>query len=391
MSRLELGADDAGKGLAMPTVRVPINGSTLRWARNLSHMTEEELGRAAGISANRIIEIEDGAEGPTYVQTRKMAKKLDRPAAFFLIPPPATADIPVTADFRGRGDEMPSLLAREIKRAEAHRRTLDDLEGIASPPPLPSQVSWQSIIENATAARHALGIEISTVPHTALGNPSFNYWRGLLERAGLVIFQTTGIGLDTYRGLSIHHETRPIILLNGADSAGGKIFTLFHEMAHLVNRTSGLCLLEERNTDEALCNAFAAEFLMPTSEIQRIASGPEPSDEVTRVAHHFRVSKLAAAIKLKSMNRLTEAELEIVRSESDAEWQRNRERLAESDGVPPQWSLRLRDLGQSYTSSVFRALENQRISMLDATYLLDAKVPTIEKMMRGFHRPGENR
>jgi len=374
----------------MPTVRVPINGSTLRWARNLAHMTEDELGRAAGISATRVTEFEEGSERPTYVQTRKIARKLDRPTAFFLAPPPAQADIPATADFRGRGDEIPSLLAREIKRSEAHRRTLDDLEGSAEPPPFRSPVSWQSLTLSAAEARHAFGLEISTVPRTALGNASFNYWRGLLEHAGYVIFQSTGIGLDTYRGLSIHHETRPIILINGADSAGGKIFTLIHELAHLANRTSGLCLLEERNTDESLCNAFAAEFLMPSSEVERIPSSADHFEDVTRVATHFRVSKLASAIKLKSMNRLTEDELEAVRSESNSEWQRNRERLAESDGVPPQWTLRLRDLGQSYTSIVFQAIESQRISMLDATYFLDAKVPTIERMMRGFQRSGES-
>ena len=129
---------------------------------------------------------------------------------------------------------------------------------------------------------------------------------------------------------------------------------------------------------------------MPSSEVERIPSSADHFEDVTKVATHFRVSKLASAIKLKSMNRLTEDELEAVRSESHTEWQRNRERLAESDGVPPQWTLRLRDLGQSYTSIVFQAIESQRISMLDATYFLDAKVPTIERMMRGFQRSGES-
>jgi Zn-dependent peptidase ImmA (M78 family)/transcriptional regulator with XRE-family HTH domain len=372
----------------MATVRVPINGATLRWARNLAHMTEEELGRAAGISASRIAEIEDGTDRPTYVQTRKLAKKLDRPTAFLLVNPPETADIPTTADFRGRGDDIPALLAREIKRSEAHRRTLHDLEGSVATPPELAPVTWRTVTRSAESARRALGIQPDSVPHVAPGNPSFNYWRALLEHAGFIIFQSTGIGLDTYRGLSVHHDTLPIILLNGADSAGGKIFTLFHELAHLANRTSGLCLLEERITDEALCNAFAAEFLMPSAEVENFVRDLHHNEEVTKVATRFRVSKLAAAIKLKSMNRLTEEEIEVARIESDAEWQLNRDRLSESDGVPPRWTLRLRDLGPTYTSSVFRAIESDRISILDATYLLDAKVPTIERMMHGFQRTG---
>jgi Zn-dependent peptidase ImmA (M78 family)/transcriptional regulator with XRE-family HTH domain len=372
----------------MATVRVPINGATLRWARNLAHITEEELGRAAGMSASRIAEIEDGSDSPTYVQTRKLAKKLDRPTAFLLVDPPATADIPTTADFRGGGDDITALLARELKRAEAHRRTLHDLEGSVATPPELAPVTRRTVTQSAEFARQALGINIDSVPNVAPGNPAFNYWRGLLEHAGFIIFQSTGIGLDVYRGLSIYHDTLPIILLNGADSAAGKIFTLFHELAHLANRTSGLCLLEERITDEALCNAFAAEFLMPTIRVETLVRDLHHDEEVAKVATHFRVSKLAAAVKLKSMNRLTEEELEGARTESDAEWQRNRDRLSESEGVPPRWTLRLRDLGPTYTASVFRAIESDRISILDATYLLDAKVPTIERMMHGFQRTG---
>ena len=43
----------------------------------------------------------------------------------------------------------------------------------------------------------------------------------------------------------------------------GRTFTLFHEVAHLINRTSGLCALREFVDEEAIANNFAANFLMP--------------------------------------------------------------------------------------------------------------------------------
>ncbi len=371
----------------MAAVRVHINGTTLRWARNLAKMSEDELGRVAGISAARITEFEGGLEKPTYVQTRKLAKKLDRPPAFLLAGPPEITDVPETVDFRGRNGAIPATLARELKRSEEHRRTLIDLEGEVAEPPLFHPVAWRTLEESAVVARRLLGIESGAVPPVAPGNPSLNYWRGLLEEAGLLVFQTTGIGLEAFRGLSVYHKSLPIILLNGADSAGGRIFTLFHELAHLANQTSGLCLLEEHVSDEALCNAFAAEFLMPSFEVEEVVRGATREDAVAQVARHFRVSKLAAAIKLTRLGRLTETELDLIRAESDLDWERNRVRLREASGVPPRWMLRLRDLGPTYVSSVFRALESDRISILDATYLLNAKVPTIEKMLVGFHHP----
>lgn len=66
----------------MASVHVPINGATLRWARLAGCLGEAELGRAANVSAERILAFEDEAEQPTYPQMRHLAKKLDRPLAF---------------------------------------------------------------------------------------------------------------------------------------------------------------------------------------------------------------------------------------------------------------------------------------------------------------------
>jgi Zn-dependent peptidase ImmA (M78 family) len=222
-----------------------------------------------------------------------------------------------------------------------------------------------------------------------MGNATFNYWRQLLESHGVLVFQTTGIVLEVFRGLSVHHDRLPFILLNGADSAGGKVFTLFHEVAHLGNRTSGLCLLEDAVADEALCNAFAAEFLMPAEAVRVLQrQAAETDDLVSLVSAHFRVSPLAAAVQLRRLDLITVVQLEEVRARSDDQWQRSRDRLRESESVPPRWRLRLRDLGPTYVSAVFRALERERVSLLDVTYLLDARVPTIERMLEEFHRTG---
>ena len=54
----------------------------------------------------------------------------------------------------------------------------------------------------------------------------------------------------------------------------GRTFTLFHEVAHLINRTSGLCALREFVDEEAIANNFAANFLMPESAVRAQLNGP---------------------------------------------------------------------------------------------------------------------
>ena len=118
-------------------VRVPINGSTLQWARETMCVDQEELARAAGTKAKNINNFETGEASPTMRQLEKIAKKLDRTLAFFFIPPPAESDVPETADFRGyAGGPIPYLLAREMRRAEQYRETILELEGASRYPVL---------------------------------------------------------------------------------------------------------------------------------------------------------------------------------------------------------------------------------------------------------------
>lgn len=372
-------------------VRVPIIGETLRWARELSHVDPDELGRAAGVSGVKIGRFETGADEPTYRQLSLIAKKLDRPVAFFLAPAPNQADVPQTADFRGRAHpSYPPMLAREMKRAEAHRTTMLDLAG---PPELALQlgaVTWDNVAASATAVRSQFGLNDGFKPPESQANAVFNFWRGLLEHHGVMVIQTTGIDWNVFRGLSLHHDVLPVILVNGADAANGRVFTLFHELAHLGNRTSGLCILNERVNEEAVCNAFAANFLMPEREVRRVLTSSRGDDDVTTLARQFRVSTLAAAVRLTTLGLLDDEGLEEVKQESEERWKKNREIQSQGEGFVPPWRLRYRDLGPTYVGTVARAIEQDRIDWVDATYLLNARLPMVEQMLQEFYRTGGN-
>ncbi|HVX08063.1 helix-turn-helix transcriptional regulator, partial [Humibacter sp.] len=60
-------------------VRVPIQGDTLRWARELAWFDTVEVGKAAGVSAAQVEAFEAGEVEPTYRQLTLLSKKLDRP------------------------------------------------------------------------------------------------------------------------------------------------------------------------------------------------------------------------------------------------------------------------------------------------------------------------
>lgn len=372
------------------TVRVPIDAHALKWARENACMEPETLARAAGIGLERFQAIEAGSEQPTYRQAKALAKKCDRTLAFLLAPPPSQTDLPETVDFRGREDSsLTPALAREIRRAEEHRDALLELDEVRSVQEL-KPITWKNAAACAANFRKLLGLDDSFVPKDSDARLVFNFWRSLLENHGYLVFQTTSIGTDVFKGLSLEHPTTPIILVNGGDYYRSKTYTLFHEVAHLANRTSGVCLLRNSVNQEALANRFAADFLMPKLSMQPfIEMDGEHRDLINAVSQHFRVSTYAAAIRLKTVGRVTQEDLETALANEEEAWElekSERKQKRKPNAFVPRWRLRYRDLGATYVGAVARAVQEERIDWLQATYLLNEKVPTVASMFDEYER-----
>lgn len=369
--------------------RAPINGSTLTWARTLMHLNQRDIASAAGTTLEKAQGFESGEALPTLKQLEKIAKKLDRNLAFFFAPPPETDDVPDTPDFRGRDAEpLPPLLAREMRRAEQHRDTVLDLQGLSERTARVGAITWDNHRQQASEMRRHLGLRDEFIPPESQPNQVLNFWRGLLEHHGYLVFQTTNVPLNTFRGLSIQHDELPIILLNGADSNNGKVFTLFHEVAHLSNRTSGLCNLDDDVNEETIANAFAANFLIPHRQVRFLIQhlDGEPAELATKVATTFRVSFLAAGIRLRTLNVIDDGDLEAIWQESDAIWAKHRAEQKAKPGGPQPWRVRYRDLGSTYVGTVARAVEDNRVDWMDATYLLNARIPMVQQMFDEYYK-----
>lgn len=370
------------------SVRVPIRGTTLAWARTAMGISAEELAKTAAVKPGQVEQWETGDADPTLPQLRKVAHHLERTIAFFLTDPPESSGVPVMVDFRGSaGGTVPSIVRRETKRAEQYRETTFDLDGAPAAQLRLQPFDRRTLVPAAAGLREQL-LDVSTDGKARTPGERFNRWREALERLGVLVFQSTGVPRSIYRGLSIFHDQYPIILVNGADAANGKIFTLFHELGHLSNRSSGMCVEQEDGQEESLCNAFAAEVLMPATDVRRRVSRSGRVDMVRQVVTTYGVSTLAAAIRLHSLQLITAMDLEQVRQESDDVWQRERDQLTASDSHPPYATLRYRDLGPTYVGRVMRALHQNRVDYLEASYMLGAKIPTVEKLEQEYQRRG---
>lgn len=373
-------------------VSVPIKGATLQWARAAMRMSTEELAKTANVKAEKIDKFESEEAQPTLIQLEKIAKKLDRTLAFFFLDPPKDEPHPKTVDFRGK-DSAPigSKLTSEIHRAMRCREVVIDLDGIPELPTLVGEITRDNTARRAEELRRELGLESDFVPLQTNSSKVFKFWRNILEHHGFLIFQTPGIGIDQYRGLSIEFSELPIILVNSADDNFAKAFTLFHEVAHLCNRTSGICAADLDNKEEIVANNFASQFLMPQSGVDSWLSQEEytpATEKVSRLSKHFRVSLLAAATRLLDMGAINRQDWLGVREVSQKDQQDRHQKLKESKGGPSRWSVRFSHLGVNYVGTIAQAIEDGRISLLEASYFTGEKIPIVEKMIDEYNRVG---
>jgi Zn-dependent peptidase ImmA (M78 family) len=104
-----------------------------------------------------------------------------------------------------------------------------------------------------------------------------------------------------------------VIFINGADTKAAQIFTLAHELVHIWSGESGVddvdMSAQTNSATERWCNAVAAEFLVPASQL-----GNAPLDrsnlteELERMARRFKVSTLVVLRRLFDEDALTLSE-----------------------------------------------------------------------------------
>lgn len=76
--------------------------------------------------------------------------------------------------------------------------------------------------------------------------------------------KNTKITIDDCRGYCLYDSYAPVIFLNNEDSYRGKIFTILHELAHILYGENGIITSKNQHSKmEKFCNDIASEILIP--------------------------------------------------------------------------------------------------------------------------------
>lgn len=178
------------------------------------------------------------------------------------------------------------------------------------------------------------------------------------------------LAVDEFRGFVIADDFAPLVFINAADSMRAQLFTLVHEMAHLLRGQSAVSEAEPGSrateSDEYWCNQVAGDLLVPTGALaEEIKAHGASADLAARLRARFPVSAAVAFIRAHSAGL-------IPRSRVDAE--------IKASGVPSVPRLRAaggnfyntqgRRVGAKFATAVVRSTQEGRTPILEALELL---------------------
>lgn len=314
-----------------------LNPELLSWARQRAGLTVAEVAATLGKPAAVVRAWEDGSAAPTYVQLERLAYKvLRRPVALFFFPEPPSEPDPEQS-FRTLPDaEVESLSADtryRIREARAQQLALAELTGGSNPSDRQIlravEVSSDSR-ETADRVRRYLGVPMEVQTDTwKTSDEALRAWRAAIEAAGVFVFKHSFKQREV-SGFSLFYPEFPLVVINNSTATTRQIFTLFHELAHLLLQVSGVTKADDRYITslageprrvEVFCNQFAADLLAPVEHVRTAVKRLGTTDEsVATVAATYKVSREVILRRLLDLRLITRAHYE----RKAAEWARQR-------------------------------------------------------------------
>jgi Zn-dependent peptidase ImmA (M78 family) len=279
-----------------------VNPELLVWARESMGLSIEEVALKVKKDVEVVTKWELGEERPTISKLRDLARIYKRPLAIFYLSKPPKKFEPLN-DYRRFPEQVDQQITPELKfsiREAFEKRELllelsdsigEDFQvfplktGINEPPE-----------DVASIIREFLNVDFDTQHKLKDENSAFNYWRKNLESIGVLVFQARRIEPNLMRGFSICELPFPVIVVNNKDR-WGRIFTLFHELTHIMLHESSICDLahasdlppEKRNV-EVFCNHVAGAVLVPRDillsnelVINKSPSSKWPDDDINQL------------------------------------------------------------------------------------------------------------
>lgn len=369
-------------------MKVKINNEVLIWAREELNISQEEAARRIGKGIEDIKKWEKGEDFPTYAQLESLAYNVyKRPMAVFFFP--ENPQLPKQErKFRTLDNEVfseiPTKILELINKARTMQINLEELESEAK-----LRITQLKLNPDGNnlcdELRSFLGINLEMQKKAKNMSDAFEMWRTAFYECGIYVFKDA-FKEQAFSGFCLYDEKYPVIYINNSMSYSRQIFTLFHELYHILLETSGIdktvddyiSRLEDNNKKiEIACNAFAGKFLVPNEDITIKIKDKELNDKnIEMLANEYSVSRDVILRKLLDLGIITKTLYELKHKEYSNEIFRN----PNNNGGGNYYNSKKSYLGENYITDVCKNYYNGKIDIYETANYLNVKVEAIPQL-----------
>ena len=328
--------------------------------------------RRKSVSAQTVREWESGEDAPTYPQLETLAYKIyKRAVAVFFFPEPPQEET-ISEKFRSLPEtdaqNLPPNIRFLVRKAEVFRINLEELFGGMNP--VRRRIFRDIALSpdsdmrrEAKAVREYLNVPASREERTD-SQTALNVWRAKLEDAGIFVFKDS-FQNDRYCGFCLNDDEFPLVYLNNNIAKTRQIFTVFHELAHILMQQGGIDFRGERTDDpiEIACNRFAGEVLVPSDDLfGKMPARDLSDDDIRNFASAYCVSREVILRKLLERGAIARRQYAQKIRQWQEEWQERNKRKRKKTGGGDYYANKNAYLSRKYALAALSGYYDNRIS-----------------------------
>ena len=369
-------------------MKIKVNNDILVWARQELNITQEEVADRMGRNIEDIINWEEGKDYPTYAQLEKLAYTIyKRPLAVFFFP-----NIPNIPKNNGKFrtldneifNEIPTRIIELMNQARDMQLNLQELDSNSRIriTELELDIHEQNFYEKL---RDVLGVDLELQKKAKNMSDAFEMWRSAFYECGVYVFKEA-FKDNSFSGFCLYDIKYPVIYINNSMSYSRQIFTLFHELCHILIKTSGI---DKANDDyisrleldnrklEMICNMFAGKFLVPTNDLLKLIDNVEINEKnIEKLSKKYSVSRDVILRKLLDMGKISKEAYE----KKHSDYQEEMYRKPINSGGGNYYNTKKAYLGENYINDVCSNYYSGKIDLYETANYLNVRVEAIPQL-----------
>ena len=240
--------------------------------------------------------------------------------------------------------------------------------------------------------RKYIGIDLNTQTMWNSADQAFKKWRLAIEEKGIFVFKYS-FKQEGINGFCLLDNEFPVIYINNKDADYRQIFTLFHELVHILLGIDYIVhenyeahinqLSEEDKKVEKFCDRLAAEFLFPSNLFKEEIVDNEINDDLyQRLSNKYKVSReviLRRCLDHSLINR-EQYSAKVTEWKQAYEEKDNKEKAGNMPSGGSYYANQVTYLGLTYLELAFRNYNSGKLSHYELSDYLEIKMNHIPKL-----------